>query len=400
MNGPWWKQSAPEVSVSRGVEGRNTGMLESLSTFGNGVISESVSLTLPASEAIGYGPFTPVSVALHRDLGVQPRESTVVSLNVHSLTHMDLPWTVPLDVWEGYANDLAVPLPELLPTPKQIKDFQDLCVHAHVLRAIVVDATAKMRVLLNALAAVSGVENDSVDPWEFAQEFDDLGPASVVPAGFHPFQQLPHGMTEGALEQLLIDLLINGDELAPALAAAEASDVSDCLLLFKTGWSAWRPRSEQTRDLRHPVFNCWHPFLLHPYLDLSTLESVGAFAGIGSDCVDLDCPAYDLDEGHNPSYGSLKRRLLGGDTLVKLPSSARVKAMHAFFLGHLKWYLSNLSFPAEGADVLWGGSAVMSGKSVTGPFPFVEARVLLAPLPIGSEYADAVPLSVHLLPLA
>ena len=91
----------------------------------------------------------------------------------------------------------------------------------------------------------------------------------------------------------------------------------------------------------------------------------------------------------------MRRQILAGRTPLKLPKSPLMRFVQAALLIRGKCYLKNLAFPTDEPDSVWAdffGSADLQSQlaSYTG-------KVMLCPMSLGGEFADAVPVAAFLL---
>jgi hypothetical protein len=271
--------------------------------------------------------------------------------------------------------------------------MQELWSHPRLFPSLVIDCSPKAQILAQVLVArgshsvATSFDNPAVvDNFDY---FDDL-----IETDRDPFESLLGGLSQERYMSLIEGLRIEVEEITTVVECyAQDFDLSQSLLILRTGWNAWRPRAEPNKDLRHPVFQGWHPFLVHPYMDMTTRDLVSKFAGIGTDCGGLDCPVYDLDETQHPEYASVRRRILSGKSKVQLPESTEIRFIQAQILSSFRVYLNNLSFAPEYVRRARPRIIPHAGRGLRG----AAETILVCPIQLGSEFADAVPVSAFLL---
>lgn len=190
-----------------------------------------------------------------------------VNAHIHSTTHIEFPWTFRMrniknDEWPGGERPF--------PTFRSSK-AQEILLEYHrpkVLSTILLDFSDKRRLLADVL--------------------DQFGVGTREAAT----RMLGSSMPAAVLRSLLQDLKIGFDEILGLIG--DRQRLKETFLVFFTGWEKWRP---QFRDVSHPVFESWHPFLLHPYLDATGIEklSEAGVAGVGIDTYGIECPLYYAD---------------------------------------------------------------------------------------------------------
>ena len=103
--------------------------------------------------------------------------------------------------------------------------------------------------------------------------------------------------------EIFRDHLFIGPEIIRDISKS-CNGLKDKFILFKTGWNKFLPEHD---DWNHPVWFCWHLFLLYPFIDSSTSWEIlkSGCIGVGTDAVSIECPLYYTQ----PDYrvGDLKK---------------------------------------------------------------------------------------------
>jgi hypothetical protein len=119
------------------------------------------------------------------------------------------------------------------------------------------------------------------------------------------------------------------------------------IVCFKTLWDTFLVNSHP--DLSHPYWNSFHPYLLHPFLDLDAVEYLNSLniLGIATDTPGIDCPLYDVvDRFSIPELIQLRNAVFSGKSpLINLAPDKRFRLVHHSFLSMSKHYIKNLHFP-------------------------------------------------------
>ncbi len=353
------------------------------------MLSSFEDLTLAFSDAIAYGPLSETKVFSHKTGVPYRRETTAFISNIHALTHMDLPWALSESEWsyvtDKVSKETGIKIPPSPGTPggeSLLKKYSS----ARFLKCIIVDISSKRKDLFNytheskPLDIVTG----------HAKETFSLGYEGEI------FQsEVIQFKTRKEFKELIEGLCITKEELQKSIEPLrkQIKDFSETIICFRTYWNVFfRP---QYPDIRHPLWNCYHPYLLHPYLDefgVDYLLKELNIAGVAADIPGLDCPLYDVLEVWSfPLIGEVKKEILQGDSRIKL-SDARFRAVQFSVLALGKYYIKNLNYKnpiASGDDF---NSFFHSGEIHTG-----LGNLLLLPIYVDHNKRDAILLKVLLL---
>src|SRR6188508_2096826 len=214
---------------------RSPGFLQQLEDL----LGQAVSLSLPLMQATPYGPFSGATVETYGTSGSQPRQSTTFTTNIHELTHVDLPWTIPLDTWREYLREARQDEHTIfrsleIPTADHVQQMQDFWIRPHVFRALIVDATSRPAILIDALetpadglsmpSSRGGTTSDApVLSRQWALDIRD------------PYERLPLNLGASDYLKLMLALRITAEEIRPAIEAfAQEHNPARSLILFKT----------------------------------------------------------------------------------------------------------------------------------------------------------------------
>jgi len=134
------------------------------------------------------------------------------------------------------------------------------------------------------------------------------GEAALLPAHL-AFEDAP------GFRELFLSLCITRKEIQRTLSGCELAHAGGAALAFYTDWAGQFDCSGRAEF--YGLHEMWHPFLMHPYLDVRSLDYVMndlRIVGVGTDAPTLEAPVYycSLQAPLVPSVRSLRESLVNG----------------------------------------------------------------------------------------
>ena len=231
------------------------------------LISHSIDLTSYMTKGLAARGTLAPNILTNPALNAK-RSFSVVSASIHSTTHIEFPWTFRTEnIVESDYPEGECPFPPLAdPSAEEIlKDYH----RTKVFRALIIDFSERNTIIENALSNHGIAELDGIP------------------------QLLSPDMPSKEYDTLLEELCISFDSIAAKLPTTRL--LSGTFLAIYTGWERWRP---SFKNIDHPFFEAVHPFLLHPYLDETSIQRLlnAGIEGLGTDTYGSECPLYYIDE--------------------------------------------------------------------------------------------------------
>jgi len=301
-----------------------------------------------------------------------------IYINLHSSTHIDLPWSFNYDVYETELNKKNIKLPiDFPPTFKNdyvnaVKLKKKLLKPKINVPCIIIDVSYKQKIIEDALFKIPAEKyRDSDYTGSYYQQF--LNPLME----YEDFQKILH------------DICITKEELKSVLEGIKKPE--NTFLIFKTGWDIFAP---DIRDLNHPMWECWHAFLIHPYLDENSIKYItdNNYLGIGCDTFSLECPLYYVDEHNALPYAQIAKKRLMEYGLkfnnITLPNF--YKPMHLYMFSKGGLIIENLDIPKSDKDL------IKFLKEDKNKISFETNTVTIFPFDLGDVVNDAALVNISL----
>jgi len=312
-------------------------------------------LTLPLGNAIRYRRTLPTTVYSSRLTPDKEQYVSELAVSPHSVTHIDLP----------YGDRPAESFPfRLAPAEMQeIVPYQ----RPRTMPALVIDLAFLQREIEKRLGTRSAAQ-------------------CRVPSGTLWLAD------DGSLKPL-VDLIGALRITAQHLQTWIPNDFSlaGAAIIFRTGWQRFAPPDY---DLSHPLWLCWHPHHISPYLDASAINLLleRGIELVGSDTHSLDSPLREFGAAH--AGGELPPQMLFAASLAdpaRFPAlcpwlegpdnEARYRPTHCFMHARRKLLVEHLLIPGR---IFWRwkagkGRVVRDAMGVMGnlavmPLPDKAAR--------------------------
>jgi len=299
-------------------------------------------------------------------------QRTMITFSPQSITHIDLPWHVKVaydydDIIPSYPSKLANEYidDKFLKTPGNLCKMECIIIDVTEIKSNFTKRLMKLDKNISGISVPKNfifIGNDKKLAEEDGIAIRNKGTDYL----FDPFGDVE--VIKEALDLLKIDdniLLKTG---------LKRDDFNDKFVLFKTGWIGSKGFVPEIKNIRNPIWEGLHPYLLHPYLDKSAIDFLGIknLKGIGYDSIEMENPiSYFVNGVTLPSIYNLRSEMIRNERYKPFE-------IHKEFLGNSKILLENID---------------LTQIDITGLYQ--SGILYILPLP-SHQFADALPCKAFL----
>ena len=293
---------------------------------------------------------------------------STIMFSVHCATHIDLPWLVD---WEhvkseigknsGMGKNYSMILKDnividdfikkiYLEEEEEIEDYY-LSPRTEGFEAIILNFNDKRIKLEKSLSKI-GYQDDYP---------------------YYPYISIDEKNNPFLAQEIFDDLLISKEDLEKSIKYIKKKegvfDLENKIIIFNTGWSEnYYPLRN---DISNPIFEGWHYYLTHPYLDLEATRFLmdEKILGVASDTPSLENPLLYVDFASfnfQPYLQQIGKR----KQFVSI-----FGPLHLLMLSNQKFIIENL----------WNLEEIMTGDE-----KYKIGKIHIHPIPLGTEDATII----------
>jgi len=253
-------------------------------------IEDLYNLTLPPEDAKSRNYLSKVIISYEHPEQTAINPISTITAPVHNLTHIDLPWLVSerrfpfRDVMPDISDDYKLHWNNII---NNYDDFHQIIKGDGRSSIPMIDDYIKS-IDTNFMCECVIINLDRKRN-KFIKYLKDNNLVYEHYSSNNNFKYLNKNVEQRHLVEMLRDYLhISSKSI---LSIDDKYKLENKFVLFQTGWDEFIPEYE---DWDHPVWMCWHLFLMYPYLDFfSATELIRSKCiGVGTDTISIECPLY------------------------------------------------------------------------------------------------------------